>query len=880
MEIHNIPHHVRTWVSFDSPQRGGNIPLGIQHWLRFFALAIGNEGAAENFEIINSPAAQQMMIYHHWATNDNTAGQADLRTEFVNELDAMGFPSCRNISIINGSGYGNGLEIDGGEQLIQYNYDLFAVVVRGNIWAVPDNTSTRIFEGFYRVVSPDKYQDVYVNNTDPYDGAPGGTTNTLEVLGNTDTGGFGDIIALFNTHCFIPSISSCAITNTTDPYYNIDENISTLQTPFDTLYYPSENQDHVKITPESYVWFLHEVYNFFPGFNGVAPSFVLEDQVYTYSPVVSDSNEWDNLTISAISIPEWLTFDGTTLSGTPANEDVGTYNIVLEVSDGLEETQYSFEIEVINSNDPPQFDSTPADVVFEDTEYQYVIAVSDPELSNNLLIINAVEIPDWLTLNGNVLSGTPENEDIGIYNIVLTVSDTELAVVQQYSITVQNVNDAPQFVSIPVDIVNEDTFYQYEISATDIDPTNDVLTIQASVLPEWLTLSENVLSGIPNNNYVGTNDVILTVSDDYITVEQEFTITVENVNDTPVFESVPIEIAMEDTEYQYSVIVSDIDPTEDILTLQAVELPLWLTFSENILSGTPDNNDIGIYNVILSLTDGYETVEQVFTINVKNVNDAPQFVTSLIDNATEDIQFQYIILVSDIDIDDVLTLQAIELPNWMSLNDNVLSGVPSNNDVGNQKVKISVSDGETSIEQDFTIVVENTNDEPLFLSLPIDIGTENVEYLYAVSITDIDPTNDILTLEAVDLPEWLSLEGNFLIGTPNVLNIGENPVIISLSDGYSNVEQSFVINVSQNVLVSEINNNIQVYPNPTNGVFSIENAEGYNVTIYDVTGKTVYQNEISTNISIINSQLLFINGLYIINLQNDTENFSYKLIIE
>jgi len=37
LESNALPHEVRTFISFDSPQAGANIPLGIQYWLAFFA---------------------------------------------------------------------------------------------------------------------------------------------------------------------------------------------------------------------------------------------------------------------------------------------------------------------------------------------------------------------------------------------------------------------------------------------------------------------------------------------------------------------------------------------------------------------------------------------------------------------------------------------------------------------------------------------------------------------------------------------------------------------------------------------------------------------------------------------------------------------------
>ena len=36
MEQNGLDHRVATWISFDGPQAGANIPLGMQYWLNFF----------------------------------------------------------------------------------------------------------------------------------------------------------------------------------------------------------------------------------------------------------------------------------------------------------------------------------------------------------------------------------------------------------------------------------------------------------------------------------------------------------------------------------------------------------------------------------------------------------------------------------------------------------------------------------------------------------------------------------------------------------------------------------------------------------------------------------------------------------------------------
>ncbi|MCF8263334.1 MAG: T9SS type A sorting domain-containing protein [Melioribacteraceae bacterium] len=79
------------------------------------------------------------------------------------------------------------------------------------------------------------------------------------------------------------------------------------------------------------------------------------DNLYVYNISASDPNAGDDLTITANTIPGWLTFsdngNGTAqLSGTPSISDVGSYNVELEVSDGNGGTAtQNFTIIVSNS---------------------------------------------------------------------------------------------------------------------------------------------------------------------------------------------------------------------------------------------------------------------------------------------------------------------------------------------------------------------------------------------------------------------------------------------------------------------------------------------------------------------------------------------------
>lgn len=258
MEQNGDPHRVRNFVSFDVPHRGANIPLGIQYWLNFFA---GNSAdAAHLLSRINQPAARQMLLYHYTSPAGST-GQADpMRATFTGELVALGnYPSQpRLVALSNGSAAGLNQGFNAGDQIIQYSYNILLVNVRGDVWAVPNSTNTRIFYGINQTFGSGPTQQVYVSGTLPWDSAPGGTRDSMAQM-DAVVPPVGDIIALHPSHCFIPTVSALDI-NTANPFYDVDGDPNLLaNTPFDNLYVPATNEPHVTVTPANAVWLLDEI---------------------------------------------------------------------------------------------------------------------------------------------------------------------------------------------------------------------------------------------------------------------------------------------------------------------------------------------------------------------------------------------------------------------------------------------------------------------------------------------------------------------------------------------------------------------------------------------------------------------------------------------
>jgi len=163
-----------------------------------------------------------------------------------------------------------------------------------------------------------------------------------------------------------------------------------------------------------------------PQFDSDAPTTATEDVLYTYTPQVTDTDDGDSLTITAPILPNWLTFDGTTLSGTPTQSNSGVNTVKLVVSDGTDTAEQDITIVVTLVNDAPVFTSAPVTEATAGLPYSYQPQVSDEE-NDTLTEITVGTLPEWLTFESGVLSGTPPLNADKLTDIELTVSETDTA---------------------------------------------------------------------------------------------------------------------------------------------------------------------------------------------------------------------------------------------------------------------------------------------------------------------------------------------------------------------------------------------------------------------------------------------------------------------
>lgn len=165
--------------------------------------------------------------------------------------------------------------------------------------------------------------------------------------------------------------------------------------------------------------------NNLPYFTSNADTSIFEDELFAYSMTAEDL-DGDLLTFSAITLPEWIFFDGSSiLSGTPTNDEVGDFNVEVAVADGKSDPVLQmFTLHVANVNDPPVANAGDDINTVATFEMNFTATVSlsgsnssdvDSEILSYLWLEDGAEI-------GNVINPIVEFSE-GAHEVILLVTD-------------------------------------------------------------------------------------------------------------------------------------------------------------------------------------------------------------------------------------------------------------------------------------------------------------------------------------------------------------------------------------------------------------------------------------------------------------------------
>ncbi|MCP4536737.1 MAG: tandem-95 repeat protein, partial [Chloroflexi bacterium] len=349
---------------------------------------------------------------------------------------------------------------------------------------------------------------------------------------------------------------------------------------------------------------------------------------------------------------------------------------------------------------------------------------------------------------------TPDANFNGTSTFTYTVDDgnsgTDTAAVM---IFVAPVNDDP-VAGDDSATTDEDTAVVVDVLADDIDVDNDTLSVDGVTQPMNGTVGVNLdytITYTPDADFNGTNTFAYIVDDGNSgTNTATVTITVNSVNDLPLFTSTPVMKATTDQVYTYNIIATDVD-VGDILTITAsTSLPNWLTLTDYgdgiaTLSGVPSNTDLGDHAVGLQVEDAAGLIDvQSFTITVKLPNNSP---VAKDDAAKTDESTAVVVdvLANDSDVDgDILIVDSVTQPANGTVVNNAtdVTYTPNMHFSGEDSFMYTVSDGNGG--EDTAIVIVNV------------FGTPSPSFVLVWEIECVDCS----TTESVGKDTSLALDSN------------------------------------------------------------------------------------------------------------------------
>lgn len=151
--------------------------------------------------------------------------------------------------------------------------------------------------------------------------------------------------------------------------------------------------------------------------------------------------------------PDWLRYDSETrtLYGTPDNNDLGEFDIVIQGVDAQGASSlHSFHVTVQNTNDAPELASSLGDQqVVENSPFSIALPVdafTDVDAGDQLAFVARLEdgsqLPEWLVFDSENLSfsGTPGDAAVGNISVRVTATDRDGASVSDVFVITVNVD--------------------------------------------------------------------------------------------------------------------------------------------------------------------------------------------------------------------------------------------------------------------------------------------------------------------------------------------------------------------------------------------------------------------------------------------------------
>ncbi|NQU05470.1 MAG: tandem-95 repeat protein, partial [Calditrichaeota bacterium] len=455
------------------------------------------------------------------------------------------------------------------------------------------------------------------------------------------------------------------------------------------------------------------------------------------------------------------------------------------------------------------------------------ISGEDPDLDDLDITYSSDDLPEAIVYNfdsddntGSFTWNTTFN-DAGDYSAVFVLTDGDFRLEVTIGITVIDVNRTPAWTNFQENVqVAENAQLELNVSGEDPDGDSVVINFTSDELPEgWeFTDDENgngTLIWQTSFDDEGVYHGMFTLADEEFTVESEVTITVTNVNRTPVWTDIPEVLEIDEDELlEFRVTGEDPDGNDLTISLNLEDLPEAINFTDNEngtgdFSWRPGFDDEGVYEALFTISDGDLTADSTVEITVIHVNRIPVWIEAPENQAVnEDDEVRFTISAEDPDGDEIEIIWASDdLPDEADFNfDGDDSGTfvwqTDFDDEGNYSATFTVSDQEFDVATEITISVGDVNRPPVWIDPPELAELDETDVL-DITLEGDDPDGDNLSIafDSENLPDGFNFTDNSngtasLYWETNYEDAGEYTAIFTIFDGEFYTEHEITIIVT------------------------------------------------------------------------------------
>jgi cold shock CspA family protein len=512
-----------------------------------------------------------------------------------------------------------------------------------------------------------------------------------------------------------------------------------------------------------------------------------EADTVSFAVAATDSDD-DDLSFSATGLPPGISIDSD--SGLVAGKigytaaAASPYTTVVRVSDGQGgEDAETFAWSIDDLNRPPTILAIANATANEEAALQVAVVADDPDLPGDSLNYSLTSAPSAASITSSgVIKWTPtESNGPGTYGFTVKVKDSAsppASVVRSFSVTVAEVNAAPEVTYIPDQALGAGDTMSYTVAATDPDIPPNGLTFTATGMPPGVAINQTsgLISGtIPSGAAQATGTATVTVKDNgtpQAKTIKTFSWQVTRGNHAPVLGPIADQNPGSGSTVTFTASATDADSGDT--------LNYWLADGiDAVPDGAAINPDTGkftwkptdaqhaaTYRINVGVSDSGSprlSDTQLVTIVVPKINTAPKVTKPAAQRSAEGDSVSLKIAATDPDTADSLRFSASGLPSGLSINSSsgVISGVVGYEAAAASPYTVTVTATDNgkpvkSNKASFQWRVDNTNRPPT----ATDFGfIAFVEEETPLTLVATDPDGDELEYTILVEPVFGVLEG-------------------------------------------------------------------------------------------------------------------------